>query len=50
MLILKTRLIMHLLKLGGLRISLSGRESSDLAYARLQANLSHHNNNNNQSP
>lgn len=46
MLILKTRLIMYLLKLGGLRIPLSGRESSDLAYSRLQADLSHHHNNN----
>lgn len=45
MLILKTRLIRYLLKLGGLRISLSGRKSFDLAYARLQADLRHHKNN-----
>lgn len=35
MLILKSRFLMYLLKVGGLRISLSGREGFDLAYARL---------------
>lgn len=45
MLILKSRFLMYLLKVGGLRISLSGREGFDLAYARFQADLSHHKNN-----